>query len=181
MTIRTPDQGPSVSRPDDQEIGKWYPRLFRTALRLTGRYDDAADLTQQAFSKALAAWESFDGGNLRTTWLHQILINCVRDWARRSAVRAAGPLHECELHLADGVGADGAARMEAEEELAALRAAVGDLPPPTRCAFVMTVLDGYSYRQAAEILAVPEGTIASRVHQARERLRATVRGRFEEV
>jgi len=170
-----------VSGPGDEETARWYPRLFRTALRLTGSYEDAADLTQQAFSKALAAWESFEEGGLRTTWLHQILINCVRDWARRKAVRTTAPLQKYQLHLADRSGDCGAERMEAGEELAALRAAIEDLPADAQHAFVMTVIDGYSYREAAEIMAVPEGTIASRVHHARNRLRTTIQRRFDEV
>ena len=167
--------------PDDEEVTRWYPRLFRTALRLTGNYADAADLTQEAFAKALAAWESFQRGGLRTTWLHQILINCVRDWARRRAIRAAGPLDESELRLAGRPDEGGASRLEAYEQLGAVRAAIEGLPARVRHAFVMTALDGYSYRQAADILGVPEGTVASRVHQARQRLQNMVLESLDEA
>ena len=75
----------AVDRPSDEQVELWYPRLFRTALRMTGSVDVASDLTQQAFCKALARWGRFDGRSLPTTWLHSILTNCVRDWVRQKA------------------------------------------------------------------------------------------------
>ena len=56
-----------------------------------------------------------------------------------------------------------------------------DLPDPCRQAFVATVLDGYTYDQAAEMLGVPRGTVASRVNQARRRLHTVMRQAFGEV
>lgn len=170
-----------MNRPSEQQIAAWYPRLFRTALRLTGRPDDAADLTQQAFYQALSAWDDFDGGALPTTWLHQILVNCVRDWARRRAVRAARPIEPWDLPGPDAASAGEAVRLEDAEELAALRQAIGGLSEPVRQAFVATVLDGFSYQEAAEMLGVPLATIASRVHQARLRLQAVMRRAFGEA
>jgi RNA polymerase sigma-70 factor (ECF subfamily) len=165
----------------EEDVFRWYPRLYRTALRLTGDPHDAADLTQQAFSQALGAWERFERGSLRTTWLHQILVNCVRDWARRSAVRAGVPFDPWGLHVAARADGDGLEALEAQEQLAALRQAVESLPDPCRQAFVVTVLDGYTYGQAAEMLGVPKGTVASRVNQARMRLHAVMRQAFGET
>jgi len=65
-----------ATRPDNQQTARWYPKLFRTAFRMTGSAENAADLTQQAFTKALTHWEEFDGEDLRASWLHRILINC---------------------------------------------------------------------------------------------------------
>jgi RNA polymerase sigma-70 factor, ECF subfamily len=160
-----------VDQPSEEEIVRWYPRLFRTALRLTGSTEDAADLTQQAFCQAIDKWKAFDGASQPTTWLHQILVNCVRDWARRRAVRATEPVDQWDVvplvHNAPSQHDD----LERREQLGSLRQAVETLTPPLRQALVITVLDGYSYQEAAEMLNVPPGTIASRVHQAREQLR----------
>ncbi len=166
-------EAPHPDRPTDEQIARWYPRLYRTALRLTGSFADAADVTQQAFYKALRAWHRFDGGVLRTTWLHSILVNCARDWARRRKVRAAEPLQEWHLTVVEVPAEVRAAR---REELAAIRQAIEDLPEDLRRAFVPTVIDGYTYQEAADLLGVPPGTVASRVHAARRQVQAAMRG-----
>ncbi|MCK4624446.1 MAG: sigma-70 family RNA polymerase sigma factor [Phycisphaerae bacterium] len=76
-----------MDRLSEKQVAMYYPRLFRTALRLTVSRDDSADLTQQAFCKALSYWERFDGRCRPATWLHGILLNCVRDWFRMKARR----------------------------------------------------------------------------------------------
>ncbi|MHC4561537.1 MAG: RNA polymerase sigma factor [Planctomycetota bacterium] len=156
----------------------WYPRLFRTALRLTGSEQDADDMTQQAFCKALSSWDRFDGRCQPLTWLHSILLNCVRDAMRRRVTRQATSLDEWAIPAFAGFDecvAEGAVR---QEELRALRNAIEQLGSPVRQAFVATVLDGYSYRQAAEMLDVPVGTISSRVYQARQELKSAMIGLF---
>lgn len=153
-----------MRRPSEDQIAAWYPRLLRTALRLTGSEEDAADLTQQAFCQALGHWDRFDGRCMPTTWLHRILLNVVRDHVRRRAVRAAEPLDAWVLHAVDGAAAQNADR---NERLARLRGMIQTLPEPIRLAFVATVLDGYSYRETAGLLNVPVGTVASRVSLAR--------------
>ena len=170
-----------MPRPTEQEITAWYPRLFRTALRLTGSAEDAADLTQQAFCNAFGRWNQFDGAALATTWLHRILLNCVRDWARRRAFRSTSQVQEWDLVPVTDAAPDGRARVERQEELAAVRNAVEGLPADVRSALVVTVIDGYSYSEAAELLQVPVGTIASRVHRARTLLRAAMGDATEEV
>ena len=159
----------------------WYPRLFRTALRMTGNAEVAGDLTQQAFCKALGKWELFEGNVLPTTWIHQILINCVRDWARRKSVHEDSILNEWDLATVADPQEHPPERLERQEELAHLRSAISNLPQIVRPAFVATILDGYSYQEAAELLSVPVGTIASRVYQARRQLNTAMRQRFPEV
>jgi RNA polymerase sigma factor (sigma-70 family) len=167
-------QLPRVNRPSEQQVTAWYPRLFRTALRLTGNAEDA-------FCKALGTWDRFDGAALATTWLHQILLNCVRDWVRRRAVRNAPQVEEWDLLPAIDDAPEGRERIEKQEEGAAVRSAVEGLPAGVRSALVATVIDGYSYSEAAELLQVPVGTIASRVYRARTLLRAAMGDATEEV
>lgn len=157
----------------------WYPRLFRTALRLTESQDVASELTQQAFLQALERWEQFDGQALATTWLHRVLVNCVMDWRRRQGRPMAELPDEWALPPARGGNpADHAAR---GEQLDKLRGEIENLSPTVRAAFVMTVLDGYTYEQAADLLATPVGTIASRVHEARKQVQAAMRQWFPET
>jgi RNA polymerase sigma-70 factor, ECF subfamily len=160
-----------VHRPSEEEIVRWYPRLFRTALRLTGSDEDAADLTQQTFCQALGRWDRFDGTSQPTTWLHRILVNCVRDWARRRVLRKTDSVDAWDLVPMAPDEPGQPAELEKREQAAAIRRAVETLPPPLRYALVATIMDGYSYQEAAEMLEVPVGTIASRVHEARERVK----------
>ncbi len=166
--------------PTDRQIEAWYPLMFRTALRMTGSHDTASDLTQQAFTKALAAWGSYNGACLPITWLNRILVNCVRDWGRRRAVRTAEPLEPWTLGLAVSTP-EAEASLEQREQVEAVRSAIAALPRPQREAFVATVVDGYSYAEASEMLSVPRGTIGRRVHDARRTIRDAMRKTFAEI
>ena len=170
-----------MNRPSDEEISIWYPRLFRTALRMTGNAETAADLTQQAFCNAWSKWEQFKGNTLPTTWIHQILVNCVRDWARRKVAHESYSMNEWDFEVLPDLRDPVSDHSDRQEQLAHLRQAIEDLPQTLRPAFVSTVLDGYSYQEAAELLLVPVGTIASRVYEARRQLNAAMRQRFPEV
>jgi len=170
-----------LERATQAQIAKWYPRLFRTALRLTRNPEDAADVTQQTFYKAFRSWDTFDGGALRTTWLHQILLNCVRDWSRRRSVRSAEPLDEWTIAATADRETDPAETVERSERADRLVDAINNLPTLVKQAFAATVLDGYTYQEAAELLGLPMGTVASRVHQARRRLTEAMRQAFPET
>ncbi|MHC4715864.1 MAG: RNA polymerase sigma factor [Planctomycetota bacterium] len=170
-----------MSRPTNEQIAGWYPRLFRKALRLTGRVELAADLTQEAFCRALKGWDSFRGEALTSTWLHYILLNCVRDWHRRQAKRRHARLDEWAIAVVEDGSERPPEQLARREQLEHLREAVAGLPENLRPAFVATVLDGHTYEGAAELLSVPVGTIASRVHEARKHLRAAMRKAFPEV
>jgi len=145
---------------------------------MTGSHDDASDLTQQAFLKALSGWDSFDGRSLPTTWLHQILVNCVTDWRRK---RTAGPFQAVDEWALVMVECYPTGRQpDMEEPMRRLRQAIDELPESLRSAFVATVVDGYTYEEAAGVLNVPVGTVGSRVHQARMQLRTVMRQDFPE-
>lgn len=161
-----------MGRPTDEQIETWYPRLFRTALRMTGCIEEAADVTQETFCKALGGWGHFDGRASRTTWLHQILLNCIRDRIRKRDVAGTVSLiDEWELVAAKNGRVSASKQTDQGVDMDMLRHAIADLPQRLRTAFIATVIDGYTYRQAAELLSVPVGTIASRVNQARTHLR----------
>jgi RNA polymerase sigma-70 factor (ECF subfamily) len=146
---------------------------------MTGSHHDASDLTQQAFLKALGGWDSFDGRSLPTTWLHRILVNCVTDWRRKLSSVPAQAIDEWALVLvADGNATRG--RPDVDEPMQRLRRAIDELPVSLRSAFVATVVDGYTYEEAAGVLNVPVGTVASRVHEARRKLRTVMRRDFPE-
>jgi len=170
-----------VNGPSDRQIAAWYPRLLRTALRMTGRQEDAADLTQQAFCKALDRWEQFDGSCQPTTWLHSILVNCVRDWLRRRSVQTAEPLAEWDLPASADEHASPALQLEVKEQTSRLRRAIASLPEELRVVFVAALLDGYTYQEIAEMLAVPVGTVGHRIYRARRIVESQMREWFPEA
>lgn len=169
-----------MERPDDGQISAWYPRLFRTALRMVGSREDASDLTQEVFRKAFRSWETFDGRSQPVTWLHGILVNCARDWARRRSVRRAEPLQE--WGLPDGVANASSAHdlLDRKEQLSGLREAIRGLDDKLSSPFVAAVLDGYTYGEVAEMLGIPVGTVGHRVYQARRKIRCQMRELFPE-
>ncbi len=160
-----------MDRLSEEQVAMYYPRLFRTALRLTGSHEDSADLTQQAFCKAVSHWGQFDGKCQPATWLHGILINCVRDWFRRKARRNTEEFHEWALENVVSDRDSAAERLDRQEQLDFLRRAIEDLPDDTRPAFVAAVIDGHTYKEVAEMLSVPVGTVAHRIYRARRNLR----------
>jgi len=167
-------------RPTDKQIASWYPRLFRTALRISGSVEDASDLTQEAFCKALNKWDQFNGKSLPTSWLHRILVNCARDLARRNKVRRAEPLEPWALTAISARQGRFGDRLIAKEKLEHLRGEIERLPTSLRQVFVIVVLDGYTYREAADLLDVPAGTIGWQMNEARKRLYCAMRQRFPE-
>jgi len=169
-----------VEKPGEEQVAAWYPRLFRTALRLSGSREDASDLTQEAFRKAFLRWEDFDGRSRATTWLHGILVNCVRDWARRRSVRRAEELKEWDLPAEARDGNQSTDRLDREEELRFLREAIDELDDKLRRPFVAAVLDGYTYDEIADLLSIPVGTVGFRVHQARQEVRRQMLRLFPE-
>jgi RNA polymerase sigma-70 factor (ECF subfamily) len=170
-----------MDRPTDKQFADWHSRLFVTALRMTGDYDAAGDLAQEAMLKACRNWHRFDARNLPTTWLHSILVNCVRDWRRRQAVRSSEPLEEWTLVPAANSTDQPVRRLEEQEQLAHLRAAIENLPVTLQATFVAVVMDGFSYQETAELQSISAGTVASRVHEARVRLRAAMLKTFGEA
>jgi RNA polymerase sigma-70 factor, ECF subfamily len=165
----------------DGDLDRYYHRLYRTALRLTGSEPDAADLTQQTLCRALERQAEFRGQSAPLTWLYRILTNGVRDWERRQAVRRAEALDEWAARpLGDG-GRDVSDFLAEREQLDRLRQAIEGLSDVLRPAFIATVLDGYSHREAADILQVPVGTIASRVSAARKQVTDEMHKAFPET
>jgi RNA polymerase sigma-70 factor (ECF subfamily) len=171
----------SVDRPSEEQIAAWYPRLLRTAMRLTGNSEDAADATQQAFCKALGRWDQFDGRCQPATWIHGILLNCIRDRMRRRSPPIVEGLSEWAIANAAACEDRQVDRLGRQEQLRRLRTAIEALPDKLRLAFVAAVLDGYTYQEVAEMLSTPVGTVAYRVYQARRKLRSVMLESFPET
>lgn len=158
---------------------RYRPRIFALALHLTGEASDAEDVTQDAFLKAYARLESFEGRSAFFTWLYRIALhralNLQRDRGRRRTVG----LDDARVAAAVQVEACGDPQraLELQERYARLLAAFDGLSDTLRTTVVLTTLQGLSHREAAVVLGTTEGTVSWRVHEARRRLRARMDAR----
>jgi len=153
-------------------------RLFRLAVRLTGTVQDAEDLVQETYVKALRAFGALRESEAVGAWLRQILTRLVFD-RHRTAPRemAVGDLEELDrfslydlvwdedpLPYSDNLHTDFLAQFDDEEVRRALLA----LPEAYRVPLVLLYTEELSYRAMAEMLEVPLGTIMSRLHRGRK-------------
>jgi RNA polymerase sigma-70 factor (ECF subfamily) len=149
------------------EIVALMPRLRRFARALSGQVADADDIVQIAVERALVRLDQFQEGTRLEAWLFGIVRNAWIDEARARARRAkvfAPP--ELGESVGDGAAAALHAKLEADDVWAAMRR----LPDEQREAVALVCVEGLAYREAAEALGVPIGTVTSRLARGREAL-----------
>jgi len=173
------DQEQLVSRHErfERDVVPVLGQLYRVALRMTHNPADAEDLVQEVTTRAYAALHQLRPGTSPKAWLHRILANTFATGYRK---RRREPQRGYdgdfpEWLLAAGSLAPTARSAEAEaldlladsEILRALR----DLPEDFRMAVYLADIEGYAYKEIAEIMGTPVGTVMSRLHRGRGRLR----------
>jgi RNA polymerase sigma-70 factor, ECF subfamily len=150
--------------------------LYRVARRLTGRDDDAEDLVQETFVRALAGWSSFTADTNLRAWLFRILRNAHIDSYRRAQANPVRGSVGDDPDTADSFAAREPLRGDAELErlrgavAADIEAALASLTVDART-IILLDLEGFSGEELAEILGCAVGTIKSRLSRARENLR----------
>ena len=156
-------------------VQSYMRRAYVAALSLTGNREDALDAAQEAFVKAWRAIRRFDVTRPFYPWLYRILRNLCFDLLRRKKVR---PREGFEGDVRDErAGPEVLARRdEVKEEV---WRALGRLPARDREILTLRHFQHLSYREIAESLAIPQGTVMSRLFTARQRLRAELEGRFD--
>lgn len=144
------------------------PRLRRFGRALTGSAADADDLAQEACQRALRRGSLLREPHRLDAWLFSIMRNLWIDHGRSHAQR-----YRADLDAADGmIGTDGEAAAEQRLMLARVRAALALLPAEQRAVIVLVCVDGLSYREAAEVMNIPVGTVMSRLSRGRLALAA---------
>lgn len=143
-----------------------FPRLWRYCLVMTGSSDRAADLAQSACLRALEKCEQFAAGSELDRWLFRIAKNLWINELRADAIRQGGGIHSIdELDLADHtIHADTGTLTKDVLQ------GVFSLPEAQRMVVALVYIEGYSYREASEILDIPIGTVMSRLAAARGKL-----------
>jgi RNA polymerase sigma-70 factor (ECF subfamily) len=157
-------------------VEKYRERVWRLAYRYLRDRDEARDVAQEAFVKAWQALPSFRGQSAFYTWLFRIAVNVAADRARQRAARGRAfgtervPEEEWERLMVDpGPAPDTAAART--ERRARIVQALETLSEPHRTIIMLSDLEGLSYREIADVLHIPMGTVMSRLHNARQRLR----------
>ncbi|HYL49286.1 MAG TPA: RNA polymerase sigma factor [Stellaceae bacterium] len=161
-----------MSAPFNDQLVAVLPRLRRFARGLTGSAVEADDLVQAACERALSRAHQFQPGTRFDSWMFRIVQTVWIDQLRAREIRRTESEDE-----ALGTGTDEPARrVEARMALREVQAAIAVLPAEQRLALLLVTVEGLSYREAAEVAAVPVGTIMSRLARARMALLAKLDG-----
>ncbi len=154
--------------------------LYGAALRMTRNPADAEDLVQETYLKAYRSFGSFQQGTNLKAWLYRILtntfINSYRARKRRPEQTDVEDVEDLYLyHRLGGLEAAAAGRSAEEEVLERftddeVKAALERLPEQFRMAVLLADVEGFSYKEIAEILDIPIGTVMSRLHRGRKAL-----------
>ena len=149
------------------------PRMRRLARVMARDFADADDLVQLAVERALNRRNQWRPGTRLDSWMFRIMKNAwideVRARARTGRVMQAGV-------QAEDVADPGVAPMELRSQAQAAERAVAELPEDQRLAVALVLIDGLSYREAAEVLGVPMGTLTNRLVRGRMALLERLQG-----
>jgi RNA polymerase sigma-70 factor (ECF subfamily) len=162
----------------ERDAMQYAPQLYSAALRMTRNPADAEDVVQETFLKAYRAYDSFEEGTNLKAWLYRILtntyINKYRKQQRRPSEVELGELQDLYLfrRLGESSGASYSAEKEALDQFVDtdIIEALESLPESFRMPVVLADVDGFSYKEIAEILDIPIGTVMSRLHRGRKAL-----------
>jgi RNA polymerase sigma-70 factor (ECF subfamily) len=153
-------------------------QLYAAALRYTKDPHDAQDLVQDTYAKAFVSFHQFEPGTNLKAWLYRILsttfINSYRKEQRRPQI-SDGELEDWQIYdaashtsdqgrSAEDIALDGIADVD-------VRQALAEMPEEFRMAVYLADVEGFSYKEIADIVGVPAGTVMSRLHRGRKLLR----------
>ena len=160
------------------------PSLYAAALRMTRNPADAEDLVQETYLRAYRGFGGFQEGTNLKAWLYRILtntyINSYRAKKRRPDETDLDEVEDLYLYRRIGGLEAAMAGRSAEDELldrftdTEVKSAVEGLPEAYRMAVLLADIEGFSYKEIAEILDIPIGTVMSRLHRGRSRLQKSL-------
>lgn len=153
----------------DQLIVQHGQRLFSLCFHLTGSRQDAEDLYQDTWLKAYKAFDRFDPGRSFEAWITQICVNTYRDRLRRNRLQRFIATFSSNEEKDRALAQLAAPEMQTSDP--DLQAAIKELPEMERISLVLYYFEDMEIKKIAELTQAPEGTVKSRLHQARERLK----------
>jgi len=154
-------------------------RVYAAALHILGNHSDADDVTQESFVRAYRGLSSFDGRADFFTWLYRITVNtalnALRGGKRGAALQQRGQTESDHIggrpESLGQAAPDPAQKAQLTGELARVLDAVSQLSAPLRVTLVLATIEELPHKQIAEILEIPEGTVAWRINEARRLLK----------
>lgn len=152
------------------------PKIRRFACALAGNLSEGDDIVQTACEKALSRADQFQPGTRFDSWMYRIVQTTFLDSRRRHERRFARSDENTLAALSDA--GKGAAKADDRLLLARVREAMAALPEDQRAALALVAIEGLGYREAAEVLDVPVGTVMSRLARARAKLKPLQEGAF---
>jgi RNA polymerase sigma-70 factor (ECF subfamily) len=158
-------------------VERYQGRAYRLASRLLGDPDLARDAVQEGFLKAYSSLARFEGRSGFFTWLYRLVFNLCIDMKRRDRTQRHVAWDD-DVAREVSAGADAPESPQPGTELDrgelrdALARAIGQLPEDARRTLLLREVDGLAYAEIARALGIPKGTVMSRLHHARRRVRA---------
>jgi RNA polymerase sigma factor (sigma-70 family) len=143
---------------------------YNLARWLTRNEDDAKDMAQEAYLRAFKFFDTFRGVDGRA-WLLTIVRNTCYTWLQQNRAHDTTTMFDEEIHSVDSDTSNPATLVLQSADHQILRQALDELPAEFREAVVLRDLEGFSYKEIAEITNIPAGTVMSRLARARERLK----------
>jgi len=181
MPPAAPQSTPAPPADRDAARDQLLPHLdaaYNLARWLCRNDHDAADIVQESFLRAVRFRDQFRNGSPRA-WLLQIVRNTCHTWLARNRVKLAPAEMLDHLTAPDSTSPD--LLLQRRHDADAVRRAIQLLPNEFREAIVLREIEGLPYKEIAQILAVPVGTVMSRLSRARERLKELLAGYHAEV